>query len=392
MSDVAITAAGIDGVLERAVESGVVPGVAATVTTKGGVRYHGVFGTADVESGAPMAQDSLFRISSWTKSLVGVALMQLVERGLVDLDQTVASIVPEFGEIQVLEGFDGDTPILRAPKTQATIAHLATHTSGLAYDVWSEKILRYQELTGAPSSFTGRREGMFLPLAFDPGTDWGYGTGTDWIGEVIQVVTGRRIDEYLQKEVFEPLGMVDTTFAPDETQRKRLVAVHARDGHGGFVATPFDWAPANRVLSGHGLYSTVNDYSAYLKMLLNDGAVDGKQILRPETIANFIENRISDVDVTVMRAAIPHLTRDAEFFPGMPKKHSIGFQMTTTQRPGMRAAGSQFWAGLFNLFYWWDLENEIAVTFATQMLPFQDERVMEVFADFERAVYKREWV
>ena len=377
----------IDELLRDAVAAGTVPGVVATVTGPATISYRGAFGKANVSTGAAVTHDTVFRISSLTKSVVTAGLMQLVERGLVDPDQPVSSIIPAFGDIQVLDGFDGSTPRLRPPRTKVAVSHLATHTSGLAYDVWSAKMLHFQETTGAVSSFTGKREGLFLPLMFDPGTDWAYGTGVDWLGEVIEAVTGRRVDDYLQEEIFAPLRMHNTSFTIDESQRPRLAAVHARDEAGEFIATDFDWAPADRVLSGHGLYSTVDDYTLFLQMLLNDGVGNGHRILRPDTVRQMIENRIGDLEVPVMRSTMPHLSCDAEFFPGMPKKQSLGFQVTTEQRPGMRSPRSQFWAGLFNLFYWWDPAQKLAAIFATQLLPFQDPRVMELFESFERAVY-----
>ena len=381
----------IDRVLGEAVDSAALPGVSVAVAGPDDVYYRGCFGKANVATGAPVTRDTVFRISSLTKSVVTLGLMQLVERGLVDPDQPVSSIIPAFDDIQVLEGFDGDTPRLRRPRTDVTVSHLATHTSGLTYDVWSEKMLRYQEITGAVSSFTGKREGLFLPLTFDPGTDWAYGTGVDWTGEIIETVTGRRVDDYLRDEIFTPLRMHNTSFALDDRQRSRVAAVHHRDEQDKFVATDFDWTPADRVLSGHGLYSTVDDYTLFLQMLLNDGAGDGHRLLQPETVRKMTENRIGDIDVPVMRSAMPQLSGDAEFFPGMRKKQSLGFQVTTEQWPGMRSAGSQFWAGLFNLFYWWDSTEKLAVTFAAQLLPFQDPRVMVVFERFERAVYQTSW-
>jgi len=381
----------IDEILQGGVDEGVLPGVVVTVDGPGSVLYRGAFGLANTETEQPMTGDTMFRISSLTKSLVGLALMQCVERGLLSLDQPLETIIPEFGRIQVLDGFVDGKPQLREPKFKATIAQVATHTAGLAYDVWCKDIFRYQEVTGEPSSFTGKREGMFLPLAFDPGTNWAYGTGTDWIADVVQAVTGIPIDIYLEEEVFAPLGMTDTTFEVKEANRSRLAAVHTRDDLGGFVATPFDWSPAERTLSGHGLYSTMSDYSRYLQMLLNGGTLDNRQLLLPKTLEQFAENRIGELDVPVMPAGIPTLTRNAEFFRGMQKKQSIGFQILAERIPGMRSEGSLYWAGLFNLFYWWDRINQIAVTFATHLLPFQDERVMDLFDQFERTVYEVKW-
>lgn len=385
----------IDRILGDAVQNGTVPGVAAVVAGPSDVYYRGAFGAANASTGTPVACDTILKVSSLTKAVTTAALMQLVERGLVTVDQPVASIIPSFGKIQVLEGFDGNVPKLRPPRTEVTISHLATHTSGLAYDIWSDKVRTYKSLAGAPTGIAGDQEALFSPMIFEPGTDWAYGPGIDWLGEIIEIVAGQSVSDYLQEKIFAPLGMNDTSFFVSEDKRSRVAAVHTRDGDNSFSVIDFEWSktPAtDRILSGHGLYSTLEDYTLFLQIFLNEGLGNGHQVLRPETVRLMTQNRIGDVNMGVMKSTNPSLSCDAEFFPGMRKKHSLGFQITTEQWPGMRSAGSLSWAGLLNLFYWWDPVQKIAVTFATQLLPFQDKRVMELFGDFERAVYKAPWV
>lgn len=384
----------IDRILHSAVDDGIVPGVAAMVAGPSDVHYCGTFGKANVSIEAPVTRDTIYKVSSWTKAITTTALMQLVERGLIKIDQPVASIIPTFKDIQILEGFDGETPKLRPPRNEVTIGHLATHTSGLAYDIWSDKLLKYKSLTGAPSGLVGGKASLLSPLMFEPGTEWAYGTGIDWLGEVIEIVSGQRVDRYLEEMIFTPLAMKDTSFSVSDAKRARIATVHTRKDENSFTPIEFEWAPtlsADRVLSGHGLYSTLDDYTSFLQMFLNEGTGMGRQILRPETVRSMTENRIGDVNVGVMKSTVPHLSCDAEFFPGMPKRHSLGFQITTEQWAGMRSAGSLSWAGLLNLFYWWDPTRKLAVTFATQLLPFQDKRVMELFVNFEKAVYKAPW-
>ena len=337
-----------------------------------------------------MTYDTLFRISSLTKAVTCTAAMQLVERGLLRLDQPVASIIPEFENIQVLEGFDGDTPRLRPPKTQATVCQLATHTAGFAYEIWSDKILKYQRVTGHPGIVTGSREVLFTPLAFDPGTDWAYGIGFDWLSQVVEAVSGQTIDKYLQENVFGPLGMNRTSFSPGEEERASLATVHARGADGSMtpIDRHFDWVQhPEYVLGGHGLYSTAGDYIKFVQTFLHDGRLNGNKILEPASVQVMTQNHIGDLYTKPMKTTDPALSNDAEFFPGMPKKHSPGFQINTEQWPGMRAAGSLGWAGLFNVFYWWDPTNGVAATILMQLVPFQDPRAMELYANFEKAVY-----
>lgn len=382
----------IDEILDEAVRTGVVPCVSAAVAGPNQVHYRGVFGYSNAEKKTPLQDDAIFRVSSLTKSVTTSALMQLVEKGLVDLDQPASDIFPVFADVQVLDGFDNGVPKLRAPKTPVTVSQLATHSSGLAYDIWSEKIRSFRLWKNEATGITGQRESSPPPLIFDPGAGWAYSPGIDWLGEIVTKLSGIRVDDYIRKHIFEPVGMKDTGFEVEPGQKARIASVHVRRDEGpGFKAIDFNWnqgQPNDQVLSGHGLFSTIDDYTKFLQMFLNDGMAKGGQVLRPETVKLMTQNRIGDVDVGVMRSTNPTLSLDAEFFPGMRKKHSVGFQITTEQWPGMRSAGSLSWAGLLNLFYWWDPKKELGVTFLTQLLPFQDKAVMALFEKFEKAVYR----
>ncbi len=159
---------GMDGVLERAVTQGDVPFAVGMVADAGGIRYCGAVGEA--APGRSAGEDTVFRIFSMTKAIGAVAAMILIDRGKMAFDTPVADILPEFRKIQVLEGFDGDTPILRPPKTQATLRHLATHTSGLEYEFWNADVARYMEANSHPTILSGLKASLFYPMMTDPGT------------------------------------------------------------------------------------------------------------------------------------------------------------------------------------------------------------------------------
>jgi len=173
---------------------------------------------------------------------------------------SVESIIPEFKEIKVLDGFDGDAPRLRAPRTKATVRNLATHTSGLVYKLWNADIPRYMQATGHPSILSGLKSSLNYPLAFDPGERWDYGIGIDWLGQVVEAVDGRRIDRFCREEILDPLDMNDTGFeVEDKTDRLASVSMRGEDGKFG----AFDIAPPTRPEfygMGHALYSTAPDW------------------------------------------------------------------------------------------------------------------------------------
>ena len=188
---------------------------------------------------------TMFRNASMTKAVATTAALQLVEQGRLGHDATVESILPEFGRLQVLDGFDGDKPRLRPPASKATVRQLMTHTGGLGYFFVNERLLRWHGVTGEPQPLTGLKRSLFAPLVNDPGTAWEYGLNTDWLGLIVERLSGERLGSYLQQHVYGPLGMTDSTFEPSAEQRARLLPVMQRQADGKLAPSPYD-LPANR--------------------------------------------------------------------------------------------------------------------------------------------------
>src|SRR3984957_14554759 len=171
--------AGIDGLLERAVSSGALPGVVAMVGDREGTLYQGVYGRLSPESDEPARPDTMFWIASMTKAVVSVAVLQLIERGELELEQPVVDILPAFGELAILDGFDGDVPRLHAATRPVTLRHLLTHTSGCGYWFDNPDVLRYHRVTGVPDPMSGSAEMLRVPRLFEAGARWGEGRGGD---------------------------------------------------------------------------------------------------------------------------------------------------------------------------------------------------------------------
>ena len=378
----------IDDVLARAADRGACAGVVAAVATPDGTIYEGSFGRRAAGQPTPMTVDTIFRIFSMTKIAGGVAAMKLVERGALDLDAPVEKYCPEFAGLQVLEGFDGDKPILRSPKRKATVRQLMTHTSGLVYEFWNANMAKYLEVTGNPSFLSGKKQGIMYPLAFDPGERWDYGIGIDWLGLVVEAASGKRLDAFCREEIFAPLGMVDTDFECEGSKRDRLTSVHARQPDGSLTVIALD-PPSHPEIycAGFGLYSTARDYVRFLRMLLNRGSLDGATILKPATLDGALANHIGTLEIGNLKTVIPAVSCDAEFFPGMPKRHSLLTLINLEQPRGMRSAGSHCWAGALNTFFWFDPPRAIAAVLLMQSLPFVDPIATDVLVEFEKAVY-----
>lgn len=379
----------MDEVLRAAVDAGDVVGVTAVVVDGGRVVYEGAYGGRSAAGDdARIGTDTVLRIASMTKAVTATAVMQLVEQGRVALDQPVDEILPAFGELQVLEGFSGEEPRLRPAKRRATVEQLLTNTGGLAYETWNADVARYQSLTGVPSVASGRRAAFGNPLVCDPGERWEYGPGADWAGQLVETVSGQRLDRYLEESLLRPLDMVDTAFSVSGDQRSRLATVHRREDDGTLTPRPLEGLRDPEFLSGgQGLHSTTRDFARFLQLLLGGGAVDGVRVLGPHSVTRMMSNRIGGLDVTPLRTVMPRVSDHVEFFPGRRKKHGLGLQVLAEDVPGRRAAGTADWAGLFNTYYWVDPVHRIAGAVFTQILPFFDATVVRLYDAFERAVY-----
>ena len=378
---------GIAEPLRRAAEAGDVPGVVAAVATADGVLYQGAFGTRDLATGAPMTTDTVVWIASMTKAITAACAMQLVERDKLSLDGDIAGVLPDLGRVQVLEGFDADgKPRLRAPRRNITLRHLLTHTAGYAYDMWNANIARYLEATGTPGIISCQNAALTLPLVSDPGEKWEYGISIDWAGKAVEAVSGQTLAQFMQHNIFDPLGMTDTGFKITEAQRGRLAKIHARTPDG-LISTDTELPPEPEFhMGGGGLYSTVGDYLKFARMILHNGTLDGRRVLRPETVATMSGNAMGGLVCNPMKSVAPAASNDVDFLAGM--KWGLSFLINPTEMPTGRSAGSLAWAGLANSYYWIDPKRQVAGVYATQVLPFFDQKAVAPFEAFETAVYR----
>lgn len=382
-------ATSLDELLGRRVGADDVPGVVAVVGDRNGTLYETALGTRALGSGQPMTTDTVAWIASMTKAVTATAAMQLVERGKLDLDAPAADVVPQLGETRVLDGFDGDgRPRTRPPKRPITLRHLLTHSAGFSYEIWSSDIQRYQQAEGLPGVTTCENAALLTPLLFDPGDRWEYGINIDWAGKMVEAVSGQRLGAFLGEHVFEPLGMSSTAFRISDDMRSRLAKLHQRGDDGSLVAIDLEIPQEPEFeMGGGGLYSTAGDYLRFARMILGGGSLDGTRVLEASTVAQMSVNNMGANRVSLLRTAIPPLSQDAEFFPGVPKTWGLSFQINEETAPTGRPAGSLSWAGLANTYYWIDPTNGITGVYISQILPFADTASLALFLDFERTVY-----
>ena len=377
----------IDSMLRAATSAGEVPGVVALAATDNGIVYEGIFGKRRLHAAPAMTRDTVFRVASMVKLITSVAALQLVEQDKLSLDAPVPDIEPALGSPQVLDGFDArGIPQLRPAKRPVSLRHLLTHTAGFTYRLWDAKAVQYAKsidlLPPAERSRAPR-----TPLMFDPGERWQYGTNIDWVGRIVESISGEPLDVYFRKHILDPLGMNDTAFVISPQQRAREASAHRRRPDGSLTPQPTERQSARQSFSGGGgIYSSGPDYLTFIRMLLRGGSLDGVRILRPDTVALMGQNQIGKIEAGVLKTTVSALSNDVDFFPGISRKWGFGHMINMQAVPDGRSAGSLTWGGLFNTYYWIDPGRRIAAVFMTQVLPFADGRALRIYRQFERGV------
>jgi methyl acetate hydrolase len=375
--------------LTGTVEAAGLAGAVAMVGNREGVRSVAAFGVRDLESGAPMAVDTVFQIASMTKAVTSAAAMQLVEKGKLSLDAPLGALLPDLADLHVIDGFDAaGAAILRPAKGPVTLRHLLTHTSGFGYEFMNADMVRARGPEGTPP--IGSRVGLVSALLFDPGERWEYGISTDWVGMAVEAASGMTLSDYMTAHILAPLTMTDTCFKPSAEQMARRATMYLRQDDGSLAPFPVeigggDVAEFNS--GGGGLMSTAGDYMRFLRMILNGGTLDGARTLAPETVAEMSRNQIGDLRAGRMESIVPQFSHPFDQFPDMHPGWGFGFLINPEPGPNGRAAGSLAWAGIANTYYWIDPSKGVTALLLSQFLPFGDPAMLDVLGAFEREVY-----
>ena len=379
-------------VLDQIIADGRLNFAVAAVGNAGGQTWSHAAGYQDAEKTNVASPDSIIQIASMTKLVTTIAALQLMEQGKLDLDTPISDYAPELKDLQVLKGFEADdTPILEEAKRAPTARELMTHTAGYGYEIWNANALKGVQL-GVTPSLLGEGNYLEAPLAFQPGTAWEYGINTDWLGVLVERLSGQRLANYFDDNIFTPLGMTDTFYELPADKLDRSVTMMARATEGlvelpGFQPMPREKGSMPHYSGGGGLFSTVKDYGRVLQMLLNSGALDGKKLLKSETIESMFQNNIGDIQPAALAAVMPTLSNTADMSFGEKATFGLGLLLHTDGINGGRKANTGSWAGLFNSYYWVDREAGTYGIFGTQVLPFYDGVAIETLLEFEQAVY-----
>jgi CubicO group peptidase (beta-lactamase class C family) len=375
-------AAEITSFLSGAVARQEIPGIVALVVGCDGVLYHEAFGAQDRGRGLAMRKDTIFRIASMTKPVTSLAIMKLVDEGRLGLDDEAGQWVPWLRAPQVL--YDVDLPArsykVRPAVNPITVRQLLTHTSGIGYD-WSDPGLALVR------ELDKERLDRELVLVSEPGSMWTYGAGTNALGDIVAGLSGERLDAYLNSAVLDPLGMTETSFEVPPGKAARVATVHRRADVSTREEPNADPLPGYVSADG-GLHSTADDYGRLVRMLLNDGVIDGRRVLSQEAMRAVRSPQMGDLRVRTQPAADPGWTRPFPLGAGTDT-WGLGFQLEGPGGgPHRRSPGSLSWAGIFNTFFWADPARGVGAVVMMQVLPFYDANAINVLQGFEERVYR----
>jgi CubicO group peptidase (beta-lactamase class C family) len=283
--------------MQKFVDSGDLSGAVTVVGRRDGVLALDAVGTANIATNAPMAKDTIFRIASMTKPITALGIMILMDEGKLNPDDDVAKHLPEFTGQRLLVPTADGVQTLRKPARPVKLRDLMTHTSGVAnYPVGVSDVYTKRNRTLAETTLATALQ----PLTFEPGTKWSYSNpGIDALGRVIEVHSGMSYEAFLQKRVFEPLGMTDTTFYPTKEQRARVAVTYGKDKGGKLLAGPDTLLAvpegAKHPVPAGGLYSTAGDLAKLYQMMLNKGALNGKRIVSEKAVAEMTKVQTGDI-------------------------------------------------------------------------------------------------
>ncbi|EMC94390.1 hypothetical protein BAUCODRAFT_73431 [Baudoinia panamericana UAMH 10762] len=355
----------------------------------------------------PMTMDTVFWIASCTKLLATMACMQAVEQGKLKLDdaQQVYKLCPELKEVKVLQ----DDGKLVDKKNDITLRMLLSHTAGFGYEFFNPKLRDYGRPAGFDVFHADVDDLMRMPLVNQPGDTWEYGINIDWAGIVLERATGVKLNDWIQQQIMQPLGLKSVNMFPTADMKKELAYMHQRWPGDPSKNEERDHMYREPILAetdkqkervfhsgGAGAYAKPAEYVQVLAALLNDGTspITKKQILKPETVNMMWENQVPkmpDFARQGVPAAKPEQTNPSpEFYPqeGNPPQ-GWGLSFMLTQEPGATGRGrnTAWWAGIANLFWWCDREKGVAGMIASQIMPFGDQHVMGQWGACEAAVY-----
>ena len=352
-----------------------IPGCQVLVARHGHIAYHSTLGLMDIDRNRRMQDDAIFRIYSMTKPITSIALMQLYEQGMFQLNDPIYRVIPSWRDQKVYVGGNVEDMETKSPAQHVTFRHILSHMAGLSYGATRhpvDKLYRQNQVVrGDGATLDGFVNKLAqVPLHFEPGTKWLYSYATDVCGHLVEALSGKSLDQYFQDHIFDPLGMTDTAFWVDESKRDRFTANYNRGPNKELqlLDDPQDSTYAARptfLSGGGGLTGTTADYLKFCEMLRLEGLANGERIIGPRTLAMMHRNHLpNNADLATL--AMGDFSETAYEGVGF----GLGFATSLGEvETGALGAGDYYWGGAASTIFWVDPVEDLVVIFMTQLMP-----------------------
>ncbi|MEX2235583.1 MAG: serine hydrolase domain-containing protein [Cyclobacteriaceae bacterium] len=352
------------------------PAAVMVYTTGNGYTKWYAFGPSTWGNTDTVTEDHIFRIFSMTKAISSVAALQLVEKGLIGLNDPLNELMPEMASIPILTE---DGKLVKSDQL-ITLRHLLTHTSGFAYITTSARLNNFK-----PESWKYEDK----PRVFEPGAQWKYGTSTDWVGKIIEKFSGQDLEAYFRENITGPLHMNRTWFNVPDSLEDMIVSWGARDSTGFRESSRVRQQPVTYFSGGGGLFGSPKDYLTFLECLLNGGKYSGGQLLKSETVEMMFKNHLPDkmsIDYELPGDTLPG---NAGGYLDESDKFGLAWAIEDNDDEKIRPKGTAYWAGAANSYYSVDNKNGVAIVYFNQFFPFNDKEAFDFYRLFEKEVYSR---
>ena len=348
----------VSGAVQKLVDKDKVAGASVLVSYNDKVVYLNTFGMMDKEAKKPIKEDTIFRFYSMSKPITSVAVMMLYEEGKIDLDAPVSKYIKSFKGLKVYEE-DGNVE----PEREMTVRDQLRHTAGLTYGYFGntevDKQYRNVSILDKDSSLDEMAEKLSkIPLLYQPGKVWHYSVAVDVLGYLVEVVSGQKLDDFFEERIFTPLGMDDTGFYVPKDKQDRFATCYNSTLLSGLTkstdpATNSYFTDPGLLSGGGGLVSTIGDYLSFCRMLLNKGELNGKRLLKAETVEMMTCNQLPDN---------VHWGSDG---------FGLGFSVRTSE--GKYGPGEYGWGGAASTHFWIHPEHKLIVIALSQLKPYSTQ-------------------
>jgi len=365
--------------LQEEIKDNKAAGIEALIYHKGEIVWHEALGFSSLQDKQPLEKNSIYYIQSMTKPIMSVAIMQLIEKGKLRLDDNASEYYPPLKKLKVIKDIDtgiyGPTVDLKHP---ITIKQLLTHTAGLSHgleeNIFDQQLfkLMYNDLFD-PAEYDILEERveklMQVPLIGQPGEKWYYSAAPDILGLILQKITGQPINRYLRENIFDPLLMLDTGYNVAKNQQKRIMQVHYNIEDGSMVNSHVQVPPTGNTVYGgtHGLFSSTKDFLKFCKMILNQGTLNNQIILSKNTVEMMTKNHVGEL-----------------ISPSRGFGLGFGVLFDTMKDPSPANNGQIYWGGYFKTHFFIDPKEELIGIIMTQKVPSNDEYIIAL----TKAVYE----